>query len=595
MARLKEQGQRVTAENANELFVWYEDYGVLVCTEHGYAVQNVGSHLRTYHSGNMKEKRAIADIFTKYNIREPKDVSLPPPLGMPIPALGKPQAAFVCYEPECQYISINRKGIRVHCNKNHDWKSSRGQPEHWNRAWVQTFFKSAGLQRYFTVLYDEEDLQADGVETAPLVVSTGDGALERAAVGDDNISLITADWKKQNEKLDEKLETAEASTAKTDHDAWLTRTEWPSHLKGCNLRHLSQASRLPNKEERTMLAVVKLNSTLIEKCVRGLASLDKETRRWLRSAKHAEIDQRPLARLQNVETQQTYATYMARLLCYSLRVLHSREEHERVRDIADEQLSDDADEGSNYVPSDDPGSDRESDGRDSDNEDFHVQHVVDVYKDARRLYPWHGDQRHLLKRVRDSIEDGWDEKAQLDALLKFYNSLIFQHVRGDTFQSAILHFLAVLGIDTQARRFRSANDFSYTLAGVLYCIRVIAVETILPSDERETQNDSDDERFRHTRDTFLADGTYSVVSKLLSLLAYGKHVAMNHNNAGSVSWSDDRMEMSYKGNPISVLRFGAMARGVIEDAEDKLWRDLLWSTREERFEVPLDKLRDDVT
>jgi hypothetical protein len=64
---------------------------------------------------------------------------------------------------------------------------------------------------------------------------------------------------------------------------------------------------------------------------------------------------------------------------------------------------------------------------------------------------------------------------------------------------------------------------------------VIAVEAILPSDEREVQNDSDDERFKQLRDMFLADGTYSVVSKLLSLLVYSKHVAINHNNAGSVS------------------------------------------------------------
>ena len=182
-----------------------------------------------------------------------------------------------------------------------------------------------------------------------------------------------------------------------------------------------------------MLAVVKLNSTLIEKCVRGLASLDKETRRWLRSAKHAEIDQRPLARLQNVESQQTYATYLARLLCYSLRVLHSCEEHEKLEVLADGQPPSDVDETSNYIPNDDSIGTGESDSHDSEDEDFDSQPVVDVYEDARRLYPWHSEQRHLLRRVRDSIESGWGEKAQLDALLKFYNSLIFQHVRADTF------------------------------------------------------------------------------------------------------------------------------------------------------------------
>jgi hypothetical protein len=48
-----------------------------------------------------------------------------------------------------------------------------------------------------------------------------------------------------------------------------------------------------------------------------------------------------------------------------------------------------------------------------------------------------------------------------------------------------LHFLAVLGIDEETRRLRQANDFSYILAGIVYCIRMIAVEIILPLEERE--------------------------------------------------------------------------------------------------------------
>ena len=69
---------------------------------------------------------------------------------------------------------------------------------------------------------------------------------------------------------------------------------------------------------------------------------------------------------------------------------------------------------------------------------------------------------------------------------------------------------------------------------------------------------------------FLADSIYSVVSKLLSLLTYGKHVIINHNNVGSVSWSDNQMQMSYKGNLIRVLCFRAMIRGVIKEVEDRL-------------------------
>jgi hypothetical protein len=176
----------------------------------------------------------------------------------------------------------------------------------------------------------------------------------------------------------------------------------------------------------------------------------------------------------------------------------------------------------------------------------------------------------LLRQVREGIENGWDKKSQLKALLDFYESLIFQRVRGDTFKSTILYFLAVLGIDEETRRLRQANDFSYMLAGVVYCMRVIAVEVILPSEEREDQGDKDNKRFKRTRDDFLADSTYSVMSKALSILAYGKSIAMNHSNASSISWSLDRMEMSYKGRPIDVARFICIVRSVVEEAEGQL-------------------------
>lgn len=591
-----ETGLKITTENASRFLEYNDVYRILICVRHGYAVRNLADHLSKNHEGSKKERGEVVRQHKSLVLHNAKDVALPPPLEQPFPALGKPQKAYICREPECQYISAHSNGIRMHCNQRHVWKSSAEEREHWNPVWVQTFFKSAGLQKYFTVSYDEEENVVDQGDDAEIVLPTRSTANAAEIVGtshDTEVAAIATDWKEQDEKLDEALDVADAETAKTDHTLWFKKTGWAEHIAGCTLKHLSQASRLPDRDEQTLHEAVKLNGALIEKCVAGLSSLDNETRRWLRSAKHSEVDQRPLARLQNVESQQTYAVYMARLLCYSLRVLQSCEDSERLEGTVDYQPSEGRDSESDAE--DDSEDDEDSEGGGDGDSDSDIQPVVDILKDARRLYPWQGRQKDLLRRVREGIENGWDKKSQLKALLDFYESLIFQHVRGDTFKSAILHFLAVLGIDEETRRLRQANDFSYMLAGVVYCMRVIAVEVILPSEEREDQDDVDDERFRRTRDDFLADGTYSVMSKALSILAYGKSIAMNHSNAGSISWSLDRTEMSYKGRPIDVARFGCMVRGVVEEAEGKLWKDLMWATQEEQFEVPLDKLQDDVT
>ncbi|KAK4903969.1 hypothetical protein LTR49_026494 [Elasticomyces elasticus] len=133
------------------------------------------------------------------------------------------------------------------------------------------------------------------------------------------------------------------------------------------------------------------------------------------------------------------------------------------------------------------------------------------------------------------------------------------------------------------------------LAGVVYCTRVLGVEVILPSDAPETRAEADDKRFRQQRDEYLADGTYSVVSKMLSLLAYGKSIALSHNSAGVISWSLDRTVMSYRGQPIKLARLQEMVSSVIDEAADKLWAELMWTRFDDRFEMPLEQLEDDVT
>jgi hypothetical protein len=48
-----------------------------------------------------------------------------------------------------------------------------------------------------------------------------------------------------------------------------------------------------------------------------------------------------------------------------------------------------------------------------------------------------------------------------------------------------MQYLAILGIDTQTNRLRTAKNYSYILASVTYCTRVLAIEKLLPAAERE--------------------------------------------------------------------------------------------------------------
>jgi hypothetical protein len=62
---------------------------------------------------------------------------------------------------------------------------------------------------------------------------------------------------------------------------------------------------------------------------------------------------------------------------------------------------------------------------------------------------------------------------------------------------------------------------------------VLAVEKILPAAGRNNRTEEDCDQFLDMRKKYLADGLYSPISAMISLLAYSKHAALNEGNAGN--------------------------------------------------------------
>jgi hypothetical protein len=71
------------------------------------------------------------------------------------------------------------------------------------------------------------------------------------------------------------------------------------------------------------------------------------------------------------------------------------------------------------------------------------------------------------------------------------------------------------------------------LASVVYCVRVLTVEKLLPAAKRDEQTAEDRDRFLANRQRFLANRSYSLISEIISLLAYGKLVALAASNLGN--------------------------------------------------------------
>jgi hypothetical protein len=79
----------------------------------------------------------------------------------------------------------------------------------------------------------------------------------------------------------------------------------------------------------------------------------------------------------------------------------------------------------------------------------------------------------------------------VEVLLKLFASFFFTSTGDKPFSSGLVYFLAVLGINSDINRLRTAKNYSYMLASVVYYMRVLSVEHLLPSASRDKQTNKD--------------------------------------------------------------------------------------------------------
>jgi hypothetical protein len=349
---------------------------VLVCKQHRTGVVNLNKHLLEHHATPAALRGEIVERFIHFARTEPNAVELPEPPAHPIEELGSPLDGLKC--KTCDFVTINTNRLRMHCRKNHQQAWTGDKSVLYESVKVQTFFSSGGLQRYFIV---------------DLGVSENEENLDRNQIVENQLNT----WLEVREQLNEDMDVME-DAAKTDKTGWFKRAGWLEFFKDRNLVHLAHQARLPDRNEVKLQAAAQLTEQLIESCVKGLATLPQETRRWLRSARQTEVDQRPLARLQNPESQATYASYMVRFVCFYLRVI--ADEAARVEEYLSQrdQVVDSSEESS----SEDASIESECDDADSNDNDNDSDSVVpqrrpqkkaqtDKMKDARALFSWKED------------------------------------------------------------------------------------------------------------------------------------------------------------------------------------------------------------
>ena len=88
----------------------------------------------------------------------------------------------------------------------------------------------------------------------------------------------------------------------------------------------------------------------------------------------------------------------------------------------------------------------------------------------------------------------------------------------------------MLGINSNINCLRTVKNYLYMLAGIVYYMRMLSIEKLLLSACCNKQTNKDCKCFLEHREKYLANSLYSLISKVLSLLAYSKYIALAASN-----------------------------------------------------------------
>jgi hypothetical protein len=197
------------------------------------------------------------------------------------------------------------------------------------------------------------------------------------------------------------------------------------------------------------------------------------------------------------------------------------------------------------------------------------------------------EQSTCLDRVLTIIQNGVELEATqtLDQrLLELCISLLDHCLRGDIYNSVVVAFLAVLGINPQNNRFHDAAYYTTKLSAFIKMAQLLVLQQAVVAAE-QGKVDFPSDCLEAMQDRFMVLGSRSPVNWALKLRAYGLKVRDCTTGIGYLLWSEDKEHLTFKDMELDMTSLRAFIRSEVHQAQDQLEKLLLLHPDEERGEV----------
>jgi hypothetical protein len=195
-----------------------------------------------------------------------------------------------------------------------------------------------------------------------------------------------------------------------------------------------------------------------------------------------------------------------------------------------------------------------------------------------------------VAQVLSSTETDEVPTSLLDTLQQLWVSLLCLPLPGDSFDSPLIHCLAVLGYDSKRKVFKQPNNYTHLLAAVLFNSRVLLLSHLLRnSPQLSPQEVLDDVRRIHS--LYLADGSASPVGEVMNQLAMGMDIVRNTQGGTTAFLSEDKKSIILCGNPVEIEDIRLLVHMSLEEGY-RLLEEKLFISREKVEGVDLGLLKD---
>ena len=170
------------------------------------------------------------------------------------------------------------------------------------------------------------------------------------------------------------------------------------------------------------------------------------------------------------------------------------------------------------------------------------------------------------------VAEGLDETLA-DLALGFVHFLATeQYDEGRPSSTLLVYFSCVLGISPDGATFARPLNYTSHLSGLIYCIRLILLESSLPRFAHPTlgwparPSSGQLERLKQMRIDKMCLGSAAPLDELFSLRAYGRSLSRSEGPSFRVNWSEDGQTISWENRSMTMNEFRSIGRAVLDRA-----------------------------